>query len=254
MTAFPFPSREQGRKRFKVVPIFQLNTRISFPPVEFAERNGLLALGGDLSEKRLLLAYENGIFPWFDEGDPILWWSPDPRFVLFPEKIHISKSLSKFIKKNPFHLSMDRDFLSVISHCANIPRKGIGGTWILPEMISAYTNLHKAGYAHSLEVWDKAGNLCGGLYGVSLGSAFFGESMFSLVSNASRVALMVLARQLDLWQFDFIDCQMQTKHLESMGAEGIPRSLFLEKLEKSLSTPTKLGPWSLDFSEPSLYL
>ncbi|MDL2286311.1 leucyl/phenylalanyl-tRNA--protein transferase [Desulfococcaceae bacterium OttesenSCG-928-F15] len=236
------------------MPLFQLSSRISFPPPEFAEKNGLLALGGDLGRERLLLAYASGIFPWYDEGEPVLWWSPDPRFVLFPKKIHVAKSLAKFMKKDPFHLSMDRDFPGVISACAGIRRKREKGTWILPEMIDAYEDLHEAGYAHSLEVWDESGNLCGGLYGVSLGKAFFGESMFSRLPNASRVALVALARQLDLWQFDFIDCQMKTEHLASMGATGIRRSDFLEGLEKSLVYPTKTGPWSLDFSHPSRFL
>lgn len=236
------------------MPLFRLNSRLVFPPAAFAEKNGLLALGGDLSRERLLLAYASGIFPWYSEGDPILWWSPDPRFVLFPEKIHLSKSLFKFMRKNPFHVSMDRDFFGVIANCAAIRRKDKEGTWILPEMIRAYTDLHEAGYAHSLEIWDDGDKLCGGLYGVALGRAFFGESMFSKVVNASKVALVILARQLDLWQFDFIDCQTKTEHLVSMGAEGIRRSFFLERLEKSLSYPTQPGPWSLDFSLPSRFL
>ena len=200
-----------------------------FPDPRLAETepDGLLAIGGDLSVKRLLRAYRSGIFPWFSAGEPILWWSPDPRLLLFPEKIHVSRSLRKRLRRGDYRITFDEAFSDVIAHCAASPRHGQHGTWIIDEMIDAYTELHHHGYAHSVEVWHKK-KLLGGLYGVAIGSAFYGESMFSLVSNASKIALVALARKLQHDNFHFIDCQMETPHLLTLGAETVPRDAFLE--------------------------
>ena len=226
------------------MPIFRLSEKISFPPPQYAEPEGLLALGGDLSEKRLLLAYRMGIFPWFSEGDPILWWSPDPRLVLFPAEFKLSHRLKRTIKQNIFEITCDTSFNRVIAACAQTRVKNDQGTWILDEMIDAYSHLFKSGYAHSVEVWHED-QLAGGLYGVSLGGCFFGESMFTLVSNASKVALYALCDFLQRNSFDFIDCQVKTPHLMRMGAREISRSFFLKKLEKSMKRPTLRGKWHL---------
>lgn len=226
------------------MPIFRLSEKISFPPPQYAEPEGLLALGGDLSEKRLLLAYRMGIFPWFSEGDPILWWSPDPRLVLFPEEFKISHRLRRTIKQGVFEVTCDTSFDRVIDACAKTRLNDYQDTWILDEMIEAYCDLFVSGYAHSFEVWYK-GNLAGGLYGVSLGGCFFGESMFTVVSNASKVALYALCVFLKSHSFDLIDCQVKTSHLVRMGAREIPRSFFLKKLEKSMKRPTLKGKWHL---------
>lgn len=188
------------------------------------EPNGLLAAGGDLSPPRLLAAYRLGIFPWYEEGQPILWWSPHPRTVLFPADIHVSRSLHKTLRRQELRVTLDQCFEKVIRACAG-PRRDAHGTWITEEMIEAYCQLHRLGYAHSVEVWQQ-GRLSGGLYGVALGRAFFGESMFSLVSNASKVALVHLAGQLREWDFGFIDCQVESPHLLSMGATSITRHEF----------------------------
>ncbi|MEX1032573.1 MAG: leucyl/phenylalanyl-tRNA--protein transferase [Cellvibrionaceae bacterium] len=199
---------------------------LEFPPTEQAlsEPNGLLAAGGDLSAGRLLVAYRQGIFPWYEAGQPILWWSPEPRSVLVPRDIHISRSLRKVLRRGEMSVSADRCFERVIAACAG-PRRYTNGTWITSEMAEAYRALHRLGYAHSIETWQ-GGNLVGGVYGVAIGRAFFGESMFSKVSNASKVALVHLANQLAEWGYGLIDCQVETEHLRSMGATTITRAAF----------------------------
>ncbi len=207
-----------------------------------------MAVGGDLSPERLLLAYRQGIFPWFSAGEPILWWSPDPRLVLYPAEFKVSKSLKKTIKQKRFHITADTAFSKVIKACASVKRKNNEGTWIVDEMIKAYSLLHEAGFAHSIEAWYK-GKLAGGLYGVSLGRCFFGESMFTLVSNASKAAFARLVKHLERFSFDLIDCQVPTQHLINFGAREIPRNLFLEQLEDSLKIPAIKGKWRLEAQE-----
>lgn len=214
-----------------------------FPPIEEADEEGIVAIGGDLSTERLLLAYKSGIFPWFSPGDPIVWWSPDPRFVLYPEKIKISKSMKQLFKKQSFKVSLDLCFEDVITNCSAIRRKGQEGTWITNEMKKAYQKLHKLGYAHSVEVWQED-NLVGGLYGVALGRCFFGESMFSKVSNASKYGFITLVQALREKGFKMIDCQVYTEHLESLGAELVERRRFKEELEKATTEPSIEGNWS----------
>ena len=221
--------------------IFQLGEEIDFPPVELATDIGILAIGGDLSPERLLMAYKSGIFPWYSEGEPILWWSPDPRFVLFPGELRISRSMRKVLKKNIFRVTFDREFREVIIGCSQ-PRIKQRGTWITDEMIEAYCELHRLGYAHSVEVW-KDGDFAGGLYGVSLGRCFFAESMFTRVSNASKAALITLTRKLGERGFFMIDCQVYTRHVETFGAREIPRSAFRKILDSALQYETYLGNW-----------
>jgi leucyl/phenylalanyl-tRNA---protein transferase len=225
------------------MPIFRLSEKISFPPPHYAEPEGLLAVGGDLSQKRLLLAYRMGIFPWYSQGDPILWWSPDPRMVLYPDEIIISTRLRRVIRNNIFNITFDSAFDHVIQACAQTRVKENQGTWILDEMIDAYSSLHESGHAHSVEAWHE-GNLAGGLYGVSIGGCFFGESMFTVIPNASKVALSALCEFLKRQLFDFIDCQIASGHLLRMGARTIPRSQFLKELERSLKKPTLRGRWT----------
>jgi leucyl/phenylalanyl-tRNA--protein transferase len=212
------------------MPIYELIEDPIFPPLSHAEPDGLLAVGGDLSTDRLLLAYSSGIFPWFNEDDPILWWSPDPRFVLNPKDLKVLRSLEKTIKQGRFKVKVDSAFERVIRSCGDT-RKGEGeaGTWITEDMINAYCHLHELGFAHSVESWYDA-ELVGGLYGVSLGNCFFGESMFTKMSNASKVAFVTMVRELERSGFEFVDCQMPSGHLESLGAVGIPRHIFLERL------------------------
>lgn len=202
----------------------------AFPPVEKALRdpNGLLAAGGDLAPQRLLEAYRRGIFPWYSEGQPILWWSPDPRAVLFPEHLHVSRSLRRSLNRRPFEITADQDFAAVIRACRDIPRPQGPGTWILPEMVRAYERLHALGRAHSIEC-RQDGRLVGGLYGVAIGRVFFGESMFSRVPDASKHALVHLAR---CGRYRLIDCQQPAPHLSALGAESIPRARFLALLER----------------------
>ena len=225
--------------------VFLLTDNIAFPPPHLASKEGLLAVGGDLSRERLLLAYRMGIFPWFSEDEPILWWSPDPRLVLYPREIRISKTLKKIIKKGIFTVTMDTAFGRVITQCAQTRLENNQGTWIVEDMIEAYCRLHKSGFAHSVEAWHE-GELAGGLYGVSLGRCFFGESMFTRISNASNVALVTLVDYLNKLSFDIIDCQLTTEHLLRFGAREIPRARFLIQLEESLKAPTKKGKWSFD--------
>ncbi len=215
------------------MPIFSLSDQLIFPPPAYAEPDGLVAVGGDLGPDRLLLAYRTGIFPWFSPGDPILWWSPDPRFVMKPEEIKISKSMKQVINRGTFRITYNQAFEQVISNCKSIPRDGQPGTWITNEMKRAYCHLHDLGYAHSVEAWQD-GKLVGGLYGVSLGGAFFGESMFSQVSNASKAAFIHLAQHLQTLKFSLIDCQMHTAHLESLGASNMDRDQFLNILEDEM--------------------
>lgn len=218
----------------------------SFPPVENAlrEPNGLLAVGGDLSPERLLEAYSKGIFPWFNADEPILWWSPNPRMVLFPDEIKISRSLRKTLKKNHYQIRTDGSFTQVMHACAS-PRKGQAGTWIHPEMIAAYTALHDMGLAHCVETWMD-GELVGGLYGVALGQVFFGESMFSCVPDASKIALVHLAKQLQRWEFGLIDCQVKTGHLTSLGAREISRCEFSQQLDRHIADIKPGNKWSFD--------
>ncbi len=217
-----------------------------FPPVEQAlrEPNGLLAAGGDLSPQRLLDAYRHGIFPWFSEDDPILWWSPDPRMVLFPEEIKLSRSLRRTLRNKPYEIRVDSAFEAVMRACAE-PRDGQPGTWISEEMIAAYTALHRAGIAHSIETWME-GKLAGGLYGVGIGRMFYGESMFSRRTDASKIAFAHLVRQLERWDFGMIDCQMYTAHLASLGAREIPRSEFVSRLQDLIHYPDIRSPWRFD--------
>jgi leucyl/phenylalanyl-tRNA---protein transferase len=212
--------------------IIALDKELRFPPVEMADPDGLLAIGGDLSRDRLIHAYRNGIFPWY-ENKYILWWCPDPRFVLFPGEIKVSSSMKQLLKKQPFEFSVNRDFNAVISQCKSISRPGQGGTWITEEMRNAYSDLHYAGYAHCAEV-RLNGELVGGLYGIRLGKVFYGESMFSRYSNASKYAFIKYVEKLKQEGVELIDCQVYTAHLESLGARMIPRKDFLNKI-KSLT-------------------
>jgi leucyl/phenylalanyl-tRNA--protein transferase len=217
-----------------------------FPPVELAMKDpdGLLAVGGDLSVGRLVNAYRHGIFPWYSDGQPILWWSPDPRLVLYPTQVIIHRSLAKTLRKQPFEVRFDNTFSEVIQACAG-PRRDADGTWITNEMQQAYLRLHKAGYAHSIECWQDD-RLVGGLYGIAIGKVFFGESMFSLVSDASKVALVYLCAHLIKWHFSMIDCQVETPHLINMGAVSIPREKFVQQLQQDIDKSFVPGKWSVD--------
>jgi leucyl/phenylalanyl-tRNA--protein transferase len=225
------------------MPIYRLIKEIVFPPVEEAHSSGLLAVGGDLSSGRLLEAYRLGIFPWYSDNDPILWWSPDPRLVLDLDDFKISRSLRKTLKKQTFRVTFDQAFGDVIQACATVRREGQPGTWITDEMQQAYQRLHKLGYCHSVETWFE-GELAGGLYGVSLGKAFFGESMFHQRTDASKVALAALVERLKSWDFHFIDAQMTTEHMLRLGAKELPRRVFLKRLAEALKTPNKKGKWT----------
>ena len=225
------------------MPVYLLDDSIKFPHPAHAEPNGLLAVGGDLSAERLIEAYRSGIFPWFSEGDPILWFSPDPRLVIFLDELSVSRKLQKVIRQREFQVSFDTSFLEVVKRCAEVTRKGQSGTWITADMVSAYEELHKRGYAHSVEAYHE-GALVGGLYGVSLGGAFFGESMFFDRSGASKVALYYLVERLRRWDFDFIDSQVPNEHMKSMGGREVDRNSFLIMLDKSLQKDTKKGSWS----------
>ncbi|WP_420603869.1 leucyl/phenylalanyl-tRNA--protein transferase [Flagellimonas sp.] len=217
-------------KDSKDFPLFFLGDRLEFPPVENANDDGLLAVGGDLSPERLLLAYKSGIFPWFNQDTLIMWWSPDPRMVLFPKKIRISKSMRKVLRSNQFIITQNTCFEKVLDNCAKAERKGQEGTWITPKMKSAYVNLFDSGFAKSYEVWENDA-LVGGLYGVDLGHVFCGESMFSKVPNASKYAFIKMVQELQDKKYELVDCQVHTDHLESLGAEEIPREKFLKILQ-----------------------
>ncbi len=226
------------------MPVFQLPDEILFPDPTLAEPDGLLAVGGDLNPERLLAAYKNGIFPWYSDTEPILWWSPDPRLVLFPDKLKVSHSLHQKIKKNVFSVRMDSNFEKVISACAEMERNHEDGTWITDEMEAAYIELHHKGFAHSIESYFE-GKLVGGLYGVSLGKAFFGESMFHSMTDASKVALFYLVEKAREFDFLFVDSQVETEHLISLGAELIPRVEYLKILKEAMMFPTKVGNWQI---------
>jgi leucyl/phenylalanyl-tRNA--protein transferase len=214
-----------------------------FPPVEQAlrEPDGLLAFGGDLSPERLLRAYRRGIFPWYSEGQPILWWSPDPRSVLYPSRLRISRSLGRTLRKRHYTVTADRAFQRVIANCAAPRRDGLG-TWLSPDMIEAYCRLHRLGHAHSVESWHE-GELVGGLYGLAIGRVFFGESMFSRRSDASKAAFAGLVKHLRQWDYELIDCQVASAHLDSLGAESIPRRRFIEILEHYCDAPSRWEGW-----------
>ncbi|BCB27127.1 leucyl/phenylalanyl-tRNA--protein transferase [Sulfurimicrobium lacus] len=218
----------------------------AFPHVTQAlhDPNGLLAAGGDLSVPRLLEAYRHGIFPWFNPGDPILWWSPDPRMVLFPAELKVSRSLRKTLKKRDYEIRVDSAFRAVMQACG-APRAGAGGTWISDEMVAAYSALHGKGLAHSVEIW-RNGELVGGLYGVALGRMFYGESMFSRATDASKIAFVHLVKQLERWGFGMIDCQMKTAHLATLGAREIPRAAFVLGLAQLIELPHQPGRWQFD--------
>jgi leucyl/phenylalanyl-tRNA--protein transferase len=224
------------------MPVYVLNETPEFPNPNWAVNDGLLAIGGDLSSTRLLKAYSMGIFPWYSETDPIMWWSPGKRMILIPEKLKVSKSFSQTIRNRSYDIQYDRHFQQVINHCASVMRHGQDGTWITEEMKDAYLRLHEEGYAHSVETYYNH-RLAGGLYGVSLGRAFFGESMFHLEKDASKLALFALVEKLSAWNFLFIDAQVETAHLKRLGAEIIPRKQFLQLLTDALKYPTIKGKW-----------
>ena len=220
-----------------------------FPPADEAldDPDGLLAVGGDLSRGRLLLAYRNGIFPWFSDDQPILWWSPNPRCVLFPDEVHVSRSLRRTLNQHRFEVTADRCFSRIIRLCATTRAEG---TWITDDMIQAYTDLHRHGTAHSIEVWNRKGELAGGMYGIALGRCFFGESMFSLETNASKVLMVHLARQLAQWGYRLMDCQVESDHLLSMGARTIPRDEFLSILGKYVDQKPEKEDWAFNWRWP----
>ncbi len=223
--------------------VYRLPDEIIFPDPMLADEDGLLAVGGDLKPERLIQAYANGIFPWYSHGEPVLWWSPDPRIVLFPECFKRHKNLRRTVNKALFEVTFDKAFEKVIGLCASTRDNELTGTWITPEMELAYMELHKLGLAHSVETWQN-GRLVGGLYGISLGGTFFGESMFHLVTDASKVALWFLVDRLLEWNFDMIDAQQETRHLSSLGAKPVERKKFLHLLKQSLEKPTRQGSWS----------
>ena len=225
------------------MPLFRLSESMEFPPAWLARLDGLLCIGGDLSPDRIVAAYRRGIFPWFSSGEPILWWSPDPRLVLIPEQVHLSRRLAKTIRSGRFQITLDRNFAAVIRECARVRTEKGEETWLVDPMIRAYSELHTRGLAHSVEVWQD-GNLAGGLYGLALGGIFFGESMFSRVSDASKTPLVALSALLAASGFILIDGQVTTRQLLSMGAMEIPRELFLTLLEEGLARPDLTGPWN----------
>jgi len=226
------------------VAIYRLYRGTAFPDPESAEPDGLLAVGGDLSERRLVAAYASGIFPWYSAGSPILWWSPNPRMVLFPGEVHVSRSLRRTVLSGRYQVRADTAFSRVIRRCAEKERPDQDGTWIVPEMIEAYERLHEGGVAHSVEAFE-GGALVGGLYGVSLGAVFFGESMFADKSDASKVAFATLVEWLRRRDFDLVDCQVETDHLRRFGARPISRAEFRTRLAAALAKPTLRGPWEL---------
>ena len=227
------------------MPIYQLPDEALFPNPGMAEEDGLLAIGGDLSPERLLNAYAQGIFPWYSDGQPFLWWSPDPRMILFPEGFKRSKNLRRTVESGKFEVKFDSNFIGVISNCSEISRKEQPGTWITSEMKAAYIRLHQLGFAHSVETYLDE-KLVGGLYGISIGGAFFGESMFHLVTDASKVALWHLVDRTLKWNIDFIDVQQDTAHLRSLGAVTIERKKFLILLGESLNKETIKGDWGIE--------
>lgn len=229
------------------MPIYRLTDELVFPPPEGAGPEGIVAIGGDASPARLLLAYAQGIFPWPSDGLPLLWFSPDPRFVLDPRNMHVPRTLKKTIRHAPYEVRVDTAFRDVMTECARAPRAGQNGTWITDELREGYANLHELGYAHSVEAWQ-GDRLVGGLYGVSLGRAFFGESMFSLEDDASKITTVALAGNLIAWDFDFIDCQVRTRHLERFGAIELSRDTFLARMRIAVMHETQRGKWSFPLS------
>ncbi len=225
------------------MPVYRIPKELIFPDPELADEDGLLGVGGDLSPERLILAYGSGIFPWFSRGEPIMWWSPDPRCILYPEKLRISASLRQALRKKDYEVRFDTCFADVIRHCSEAKRKGQRGTWITKEMQLAYLRLHELGFAHSTEVFMDD-ELAGGLYGVSLGRTYSGESMFHLRPDASKIALVHLVERLKGWGFPLIDCQVTNKHLLSLGAEEMPRKEFLGQLRKHGGEQGHEGPWT----------
>ena len=230
------------------MPVYLLNDQLLFPPPEGASEEGVVAVGGDLRPERVLLAYAQGIFPWPSEGMPMLWFSPDPRFVLEPARLHVSRSLAKRRRRGDFEIRYDTAFERVVRECALASRPGQDGTWILPEMVDAYVALHRLGFAHSVECW-MGGALAGGLYGVSLGRAFFGESMFAAEPDASKLAFVDLVERVRGWGFEMVDCQVRTEHLRRFGALDVPRARFLLALQAALEHPTRRGSWRLSGRE-----
>lgn len=229
------------------MPIFQLDEQIVFPPPELAEPNGLLAVGGDLTPERLIAAYRRGIFPWFSENDPILWWFTSPRLILYPDELRIPKRLNREIKKGSFSVTFDCAFPRVIQACADVRRQNDEQTWITDEMISSYIKLHKRGYAHSVECWQND-KLAGGLYGVALDRIFFGESMFTKITNSSKICFVNLVQRLQLHNFRLIDCQMTTGHLLQFGAREISGRTFQQELQNSINNLSADGAWCNDIS------
>jgi len=227
------------------VTVYRLGADLAFPSPEEADPSGLLAVGGDLAPERLLLAYSLGIFPWPLIAEPLLWFSPDPRMALRPADLRVSRSLRKSVRRGAFEVRLDTAFGEVVRRCAEVPRRDDAGTWITPALSGAYRQLHELGFAHSAETWED-GRLVGGLYGVSLGGTFFGESMFAERSDASKVAFVALVRQLEAWGFDLIDCQVHTDHLARFGASEWPRGRFLRALSTSLERSSRRGAWKLD--------
>jgi leucyl/phenylalanyl-tRNA---protein transferase len=225
------------------MPVYRLDERLVFPPPGRGPRRGPIAVGGDLRPERLLLAYSMGIFPW--QGEPLHWHSPDPRMVLLADQLKVSRSLRRTVRRGIFRLSLDTAFAEVMVACATVPRPGQDGTWITPGMVESYTELHRRGVAHSVEAWE-GDQLVGGIYGLSLGAAFFGESMFALRADASKVAFVALVEQLRRWSIPLVDCQVYTAHLASLGAREWARSDFLAALRVALDRPTRLGPWRFD--------
>ena len=235
----------RDRRMGSDMPIYRLTEELLFPHPDHAEPDGLLAVGGDLSSERLLLAYRLGIFPWYEQGLPILWWSPDPRLIMEPGEFHVSRRLNRTLRQGRFQVTFDRSFASVILACATVSRRNQHGTWITGEMQQAYVRLHELGYAHSAESWLD-GNLVGGIYGVSLGKCFFGESMFSYENDASKAAMAVLVSHIKRWGFHLLDAQVTTRHLLSLGAKEVPRKIFLKKLGNALKFPTLKGNWEAE--------
>lgn len=242
---FPYGAMALLLEEERCMPVFALIDAPVFPRPALAEPSGLLAVGGDLRPERLLAAYRQGIFPWYDEESPILWWSPDPRPIVLPGGLQVARRLERTIRSGKFQVTLDTDFSGVIRGCAAVRREGGDGTWLVPEMITAYESFHAAGYAHSAEAWLD-GDLVGGAYGVAVGRAFFGESMFHRVSDASKVAFVALARFLEGQAFHFIDCQQATGHLRRFGAVEVSRREFMRRLRAARECPDLPGPWRLD--------
>lgn len=233
-----------GSAKLRALPVYKLDHRLWFPPVDHAEE-GLLAVGGDLRPERLLLAYSSAIFPWYEEGLPILWHSPDPRMILDVKAMHVPRSLAKQMRRRPYALKLDTAFRDVMKACAKAPRPGQAGTWITEAMLAAYVRLHELGFAHSVEAWQDD-KLVGGLYGVAIGSMFFGESMFARAEDASKIAFATLVDQLVRWDTTHVDCQVYTEHLSRFGAEEWSRARYLEVLATAVKRPTRRGKWRFD--------